>query len=148
MTSLEVGVGSSALHMWGFEPTERDLCAFYNRQRQADFFVQLRSKTESTGPSLDVVAERLGISEDEVVEALSGSVNLTLKEIRLLAIATEVVVTFRVNSDDEVVRAARDVFQRMEHQGFVSNWQTADDDSTAIERAAGEVVAAELRGDR
>lgn len=45
-----------------------------------------------------VVAERVGVSEDELDEIMSGQVDLTMTEIRLLGIASGMVITYQTHS--------------------------------------------------
>lgn len=46
--------------------------------------------------AIEEVAERLGVTADEARSALSGGVDLTLRELRLLGIASEVVIRYQV----------------------------------------------------
>jgi hypothetical protein len=49
-----------------------------------------------SGEQNHIVAGRLGISEDDLREAVSGKTDLTMTELRMLASACDVVVDYRV----------------------------------------------------
>jgi len=66
-----------------------------NVANQEAFLFALASQAEQP---IEVIAERLDISVEEVQEALSGKVDLTMTEVRLLGIASDVIVTYQVRS--------------------------------------------------
>lgn len=64
-----------------------------NRASQEDLLLTLSILSEQP---IDVVADRLGITEDEVASALGGKIDLTMTELRLLAIASDLVISYSV----------------------------------------------------
>lgn len=90
------------------------------RQNQECLLYDIATVTDQ---SLATIAERLGLTTDEVREALSGEMDLTMTELRLLSIASEVTVSFQV-------RSARRDYNAMLHA--VSSWARPHPEVDAI----------------
>jgi hypothetical protein len=73
-----------------------------NIAEQEALFTKL---AEANQQPLEELARRIGISADEVAQALSGRTDLTLAELRVLAISAEVVVSFTVTPVEPAAQA-------------------------------------------
>lgn len=93
-----------------------------------------------SGNPIEVISERLGISPDEVRDALSGQTDLTLTELRYLSTACDVVIRYTVypaaqvhkifistfnisSSTDEDFRDARDSFEATDVDSMILTMQ-------------------------
>lgn len=84
-----------------------------NRDNQRRLLGQICSVQAQSGIDSAVVAERLGISEDDLASVVRGETDMTMTELRLLSIACEVVVSYEVassHSDRAAARSARDEY--------------------------------------
>lgn len=81
-----------------------------NRDNQRQLLSQICSVHAESDLASSLVAERLGISEDELASVVRGDTDMTLTELRLLSIACEVVVSYEVVSArvDQVSTRRRD----------------------------------------
>jgi hypothetical protein len=70
--------------------------AAQNREAQKDLFADLDPFIESVG--YDQVAERLGIEVEDLMLMLDGQRDVTMTELRLIAIAAEVTITYSVTA--------------------------------------------------
>ncbi|KQO98396.1 hypothetical protein [Leifsonia sp. Leaf264] len=66
-----------------------------NYSAQVELLEQIR---DATTVPLDVIAERLGVTEPVARAYLAGSFDMTLTELRYLANAAELLVTYEVTS--------------------------------------------------
>lgn len=94
--------------------SSEEIAEWAGRRTRQNQETLLRDISTVTDQSLAVIAERLGLALEEVREALSGQMDLTMTELRLLSIASEVTVSFHV-------RPARRDYDAMLHS--VSSWQ-------------------------
>ncbi|ASD21487.1 hypothetical protein B7495_04770 [Cryobacterium sp. LW097] len=70
--------------------------AEHNLRAQEELLNLICVHQEQSGNSIDMVADRLGISAPEVEEILEGRADVTLTELRLLSVACDVVVAYSV----------------------------------------------------
>lgn len=117
---------------------ERDITewiASCNLGSQEQLFVSLALAHAESGIATGVVAERLGISSDEVDDILHGRTDLTLTELRLFSLAAEVVVSYRVTSARREWTRVHTAFNRMTevHRGFVTARYDAPEKSHSID---------------
>lgn len=94
------------------------------RQSQERLLESIRVQSEVELPE---IAESLGISVSEACAALDGEVDLTLTEVRLLAIASKVVVTYNVKpARSHFFQMMRDLtsrpHRRADSQELVFSW--------------------------
>ncbi|MEN0022006.1 MAG: hypothetical protein AAGC61_01905 [Microbacterium sp.] len=88
---------------WESNDAVGEWSATCNRANQESLLTQL---SLVAGQTIDVIAERLGIEAKEVEAALSGKMDLTLTELRLLGIASDTIISY-------TVRAARPDYFRL-----------------------------------
>lgn len=94
-------------------PSSEAIAEWAGRRTRQNQECLLQDIATVTDQSLATIAERLGLTIDEVREALSGEMDLTMTELRLLTIASEVTVSFQV-------RSARRDYNTMLHA--ISGW--------------------------
>jgi hypothetical protein len=80
----------------GGEHDDAHWAAGRNIRNQERLFRDIVFAQVFSGEHEHIVASRLGISEHELRDAVSGKTDLTMTELRLLASACEVVVDYRV----------------------------------------------------
>jgi transcriptional regulator with XRE-family HTH domain len=82
--------------------TEHDaeaIVADENLLAQKNLFIAFRAARKSSGRSVDQAAELLGVSNEQYEQIESGTIDLTLAEVRQLAFAVDAVVSYRVVPD-------------------------------------------------
>lgn len=77
-------------------PQDNDV-AMKNIVTQEHLLHQLQSARLAKNITKEIVAERLGISVEEVDNIEKGRYELTLTELRLVAIAYDVVISYHIN---------------------------------------------------
>jgi transcriptional regulator with XRE-family HTH domain len=79
-----------------FLNSQEDTIATKNNTNQNIFFNKLQSARIANNISAELAAERLGITVAEINQIENGQYELTLTELRLIAIAYEIVVDYQV----------------------------------------------------
>lgn len=109
-----------------------------NLRSQEQLFVSLAVANSEAGVPSDVVAERLGISPNEVDDIVHGRTDLTLTELRLFSLAAEVVVTYRVSPARREWTRVHAAFDEMTaaHRSFATSRYDSSGDSRTVDPLA------------
>ena len=99
----------------GLDPLNRELStgqwsAILNRSAEASLYVEMSSAQQDASIPRSEVARRIGVTTEELEDIMAGEADLTMTELRLLAVASEAVVTFRVRSVSSTWRDAQSKF--------------------------------------
>jgi transcriptional regulator with XRE-family HTH domain len=86
----------NTMDITNFLNSQEDTIATKNNTNQNIFFNKLQSARIANNISAELAAERLGITVAEINQIENGQYELTLTELRLIAIAYEIVVDYQV----------------------------------------------------
>lgn len=101
-----------------FAPEEAEIGNWSARCNVVNQETLLHALREQAEQPVEVIADRLDIAVDEVMAALSGKIDLTMTEIRLLGIASDLVISYQVQS------------ARRDYRGWLSGlklWRDSDE---------------------
>lgn len=81
------------------------LLAGVNLREQEALLKGLQGAVADADVNVESVAERIGITAEQLQESLHGTIDLRLSEIRQISIATGAIVEYRVTTNREITRS-------------------------------------------